>query len=428
MRIFLLDTQIESRQLLLGRIQEALRRVQLKRVEIVEGDLEILREHAGNPPAVGILGPGCYEDLENSVSRFRTFFPKTPIAVVLDNNVYASEALELRKFLSARILPIADIAQMAQLILDTVGSAPGNNEGPKLETAVVGVIHVKGGAGCSTIAGALAACWAQNDRSVALVDLDDVNPLISDWSLATIAKRRTISELLLEGEVPKNRTVELLAPVPNYQNLFVVPQPILYGESFHFKADVIDGAPSSATFIPSLVSALETELDLVVLDLGNSWGVSTFAALRLCKYVLFVFDEDKTSLKRSLETLRRFYRESDDPTEFDFNRWRFIQNASTQTLIKLEQATDFINLAELRSEPFDLSEIKFSISGRDWYLSSESGSPLTLYELAETKTRNQITEIANSILPFQEKDLTASSKGASKGIKERLKQVVSFLS
>jgi cellulose biosynthesis protein BcsQ len=424
MRVFLIDPMPESRGLLLERVQEAVRRVQIKRLEILDGDFNLLREQAGGePPALGILGPGCYEDLESAVERFKGFFTAVPICVVLENSIYASEALELRKFISGRILPIADIAQLAQAILDVIGASTtsGSSFG-----GTVGVIHVKGGVGASSLAASLAACWSTFDRQVSLIDLDDVSPLLSDWSRASLQKRRAVGELLLEGEVPRNRVDEVMAPVPGYQNLRVVPQPVLYGEGFHFKADVIEGAPSSAQYIPSLISGLEERNDLVVIDFGRSWGVSTFSALPLCKTVLFVFDEDKTSLKRSMETLRRFYRESDDPQEFDFNRWRFILNGATNSIIKTEQAEEFISRAELRPESFPVTEIKFSITGRDWYLSSEGEHPHTLFEFAEPKIQNQLLNLAHSIFPFPHR--TVAEQPTKGGLREKLRNVVSFLS
>ena len=261
--------------------------------------------------------------------------------------------------------------------------------------------------------------------SVSLVDLDDVSPLISDWSLASAQKRRAVSELLLEGEVPQNRVTEILSLVPGKERLFVVPQPIAYGESFHFKADVIEGAPSSAEFIPSMIGALENENDLVVLDLGNSWGISTFSALPLCKSILFIFDEDKTSMKRSFETLRRFYRESDDPAEFDFSKWSFVKNGSTNTLVSMEQAAEFLARSELRQDQFEMSEISFSLSARDWYLTAESDNPQSLYSLAEDKIRSEILALAQSIFPFQVEEVVGRP---AIGMKERFKRVVSFLS
>ncbi len=425
MRIFVIDPSVESRSILHSRVQEALRRAQLKRVEVLSGDFDLLRAEAGSEsPSLALLGPGCYQTIEHSVERFRGFHAKTPLAVVLENDVYASEALELRKFLSVRILPIADIAQMAQLVLDTLGGA-GTGSNSKLTTGTIGVIHTKGGVGNTSIAAALAQCWSEYGRSVSLVDLDDVSPLLSDWSLTTAAKRRVVSELLLEGAVLPNRTAELLFPIPGQEQLYVVPQPISYGESFHFKADVIEGAPSSANFVPSLIHALEEETDLVVLDLGNSWGVSVFSALPLCKSILFVFDEDKTSLKRSLETLRRFYRESDDPTEFDFSRWRFVKNGSTNTVVSMAQAAEFLARAELRQEPFQLSEISFSLPGRDWYLSAESGKPKTLYSFAEEQVRSEIRNLAQSIFPFQYEDPAPTKKI---GVRQKLKLLLDFLS
>lgn len=426
MRIFIIDTNSDSLQILHVRMQEALKRAQLKRVEILSGDFDLLREQAGGEvPSLALIGPGCYQDIENNVSRLRGFLTKTPLAVVLENEIYATEALELRRLLSVRVLPLADIAQMAQLVLDTLGNSDNSTTTVQSTTGTIGIVHTKGGVGGSTIAASLANCWSENGRSVALVDLDDVSPLLSDWSLSPAAKRRTLGELLLEGEVPKNRVNEILAGIPGQEKLFIVPQPISYGESFHFKADVIEGAPSSAEFIPSLINSLQKETDLIVLDLGNSWGISVFSALPLCNSILFVFDEDKTSMKRSFETLRRFYRESDDPAEFDFSKWRFIKNGSTNTIVSMEQAAEFLARSELRQETFPMTEISFSLSGRDWYLTSESGEPHTMYSCAEDKIRSEIRSLAHSIFPLQAEE---SVPKAPVGMKEKFKKVVSFLS
>lgn len=426
MRIFIIDTNSESLQVLHGRMQEALKRAQLKRVEILSGNFDLLREQvSGEVPSLALLGPGCYQDIENNLSRLRGFLAKTPLAVVLENEVYATDALELRRWLAIRVLPIADIAQMAQLVLDTLGGAENPSISNQSATGTIGVIHTKGGVGNSTIASSLANCWSANGRSVALVDLDDVSPLLSDWSLSPAAKRRTVGEFLLEGEVPQNRVNEILAAVPGQEQLFVLPQPISYGESFHFKADVIEGSPSSAEFIPSLINVLQKESDLVVLDLGNSWGISTFSALPLCNSILFVFDEDKTSMKRSFETLRRFYRESDDPAEFDFSKWRFVKNGSTNTIVSMEQAAEFLARSELRPEAFPMDEVSFSITARDWYLTSETGQPLTMYSFAENKIRAEIRSLAQSIFPLKAED--SLPKGPI-GVKEKFKKVVSFLS
>ncbi len=65
-------------------MQEALKRAQVKRVEIISGDFDLLREQVGGEtPSLALLGPGCYQDIENNVSRLRGFFAKTPLAVVL---------------------------------------------------------------------------------------------------------------------------------------------------------------------------------------------------------------------------------------------------------------------------------------------------------------------------------------------------------
>ena len=130
MKIFIVDPDPDIRSALLGRVREAVRNVELRRPTFLAGDFEDLRSHAGTEePGVGFLGPGCYQTIEQSVERFKSLFPKHPVAVVLDNDVYASEAFELRRFLAVRLMPLADIAQMAQFVLDSCSHNSGSTGG-----------------------------------------------------------------------------------------------------------------------------------------------------------------------------------------------------------------------------------------------------------------------------------------------------------
>jgi len=103
-----------------------------------------------------------------------------PLGVVLANEVYATEAVELRRIVSARIMPIADIAQMAQFILDF-----DSQMGPDAvlrNRGVITLLQFKGGVGTTTLAAALGACWARHDLKTVLVDLDDVSAHLSSWA------------------------------------------------------------------------------------------------------------------------------------------------------------------------------------------------------------------------------------------------------
>lgn len=414
MRLLLIENNEATRQTLLTRIQEALRRAGLRRVQVIEGDADSLTECLTiENPSLTFFGPGCYRQLDELIDTFRSLQPTAPLAVVLDNDVYANEAIELRKALSVRLMPIADIAQIAQFILEVEGqlgaTVGGRNRG------VVTAVQFKGGIGTTTVAASLAACWARNDLSVALVDLDDLNPQVTDWAKVGSAQRKAVSDALREGEVPRYRLDELGFPVEGYDGrLVIIGQPEHYSEGFHFKADVLEGAPSSAEYIKSLISVLQDEFDVIVVDAGRSWGVSTFALLPLSQHVLMVTNEDQLSLKRSLDNLQRLYSESDDYSEFDLSRWRVVLNGFTGRGLSIPDVSKEIEEIGLFPQDAALYTVPFSESARRWTASSE-----TVFEKGDEQVQAAIREIAFNLVPFR---LQESQAPGSK-FKRRLKKL-----
>ena len=396
MRILVLDVNDSARATVTTRIEEALRQAGVRRAELLEGDPDSLAKLvAEDPPHLCFIGPGCYRDLEASLARYRMVYPKVPVAVVLNNEVYSEEGIELRRALRIRVIPIADIGQMAQFILDC--DAPSETASSASTRGVISVLQFKGGVGSSTVACALAACWARNGVSTALVDLDDVNPQISDWACVGSSQRRSISEAIRAGEVGRYKLGEIGYPVASYDGgLTVFAQPEHYGESFHFKADVLENAPSIASYITSLIKGLQEVYDVVIIDAGRSWGISTFAALTLSQKVLTVIDDDAISLRRSLENFNRIYRESDDTAEFDLGKWSFLLNAYTGKILSVSDVLEEIDRLDVFPEKVDLMTLPYSEKGREWGL-----TPLSFFDLAEQGIRNTIGEIAFGLVPFQ---------------------------
>ncbi|MBN8547778.1 MAG: ParA family protein [Deltaproteobacteria bacterium] len=262
---------------------------------------------------------------------------------------------------------------------------------------VIGICQLKGGVGASTMAAALASCWARHGLSVALVDLDDVNPQLSDWARVDTSCRKVTSEFLQMGEVPAQRLTEILFAVEGYNGkLFAVGQPNSYHESFHFKAKVIEGAASASEFIHSLVGQLSAQFDVVVLDLGRSWGLATFAALPLCQHVVLVTDDDPVSVDRSLEVLQRLKRESDEPSEFDFSRWSILLNGYTGRLISPQDIQSEVKRAGFLPANATLFVVPFSERGREW------GSPgRSFYDCAEASVQDRLRGIASELMYFR---------------------------
>lgn len=259
---------------------------------------------------------------------------------------------------------------------------------------VIGVCQLKGGVGASTLTAALGACWARHGRRAAIVDLDDINPHLTEWAKVPLSYRAALSAALREGS--SRSLKEMSFPVPGYDGkLVLIGQPDTYQESFHFKADVIAGAPSISDFIPALIRSLTHEFDVVLLDLSRSWGMATFASLPLCQHVMLVMDDDPVSVSRSLAALKRIKRETDDPGEFDFRRWCLTLNGYTNRLISRKQLATEVRRNGLIPETAHRFIVPFSERGRDWGAPGQS-----FYDTADLKTRGVLELMAKTLVPF----------------------------
>ncbi len=396
MRVYVIDPDGEVLETLASRVREALRQTGLKRIEMLSGSLDILYN---SPPTddvcIGVLGPGCYQDAASQIVNFRSILPTSPLALVLDNSTYASEAVELRREVGARVMPIGDIVQLVQFFLDAESQNSGANP---VRRGVLAVTHFKGGVGATTIAAGFASVWARHGMSVVLVDFDDVNPQLTAWGRVSGLKRELFGELLAEGFVPKTRVNELVHPVEGYDGkLTLVGQPEMYHTAFHLKADVIEGAPSSADFVESLIELLRDEFDLVIVDTGRSWGIATFALLPLVQQVLLVLDDDAMSVRRTLDCLKRLYAESEDVSEFNLGRWKVLLNGYTGKLLTPNDVGRELEDTALFPESSELFSLPFSEAGRQW------GAPgRSFYDCADEGTKFMMRDIAFRLFPFKQ--------------------------
>lgn len=394
MHILIIDRDPASRATLYGRVQLATRQADLRRVQLTDCDLDRLSLFKPDDIDGCIVGPGCYETLDHVTERVRSFFPDRSISVILDNETYANYAVGLRKAFGLRVIPIGDLAQIASFLIDCENEA---SRGGSANSGVIGVAQLKGGVGATTITAALASCYSKNGLSVCAIDLDDVNPQLTDWGRVGQAQRQALIEFLKKGDIPAGRQNEILFPIDGFDGRFnMIGQPQQYSQAFHFKADVIEGAPSSAQFIDALIPILREEFDVVLIDFGRSWGVSTIATFKYCQEILLVTDDDGMSVRRTLDCLQRLKRESDDPNELDLNRWSIILNAYTGRLISPNDLAAEIQEMDLLPPEASLYTIPFSERGRLW------GAPgQTLFELCEENVRSVITKLACNLVAFR---------------------------
>ncbi|MFM1847168.1 MAG: hypothetical protein RL417_642, partial [Pseudomonadota bacterium] len=328
-RIFIYERSPEGRAMLRGRLLEAARQADIGQVSFREFALADIDGINWDEAFCCILGPDMNAETDEIVDRLRVAYPLGAVALTLSAEDYAQRAVALRRSLAVQVFAVHDVAQLTGFLL-SAATEPSLSAPEPLRDSVIGVCQLKGGVGATTITSALSGCWARHGLSVAMVDLDDVNPHLTMWARASSRQRTMSSYCLRHGEVEPARLNELVAPVFGFDGRFVVvPQPELYNDSFHLKANVIDEAPSASDFITSSLAALGREFNVVVFDLGRSWGIASLAALRRCSHVVLVIDDDFVSLERSLANLSRLRQESGDQREFDMQRWSVILNGNT---------------------------------------------------------------------------------------------------
>ena len=395
MFILVVDVDPNGREAVRAKLEDAARQAGIKRVEIGECDPDSLSTLDLRRVAGYVVGPATFPHVDSATDRIKSFAPEAFIGVVLDNEVYATQAVALHRALGLRIMPIGDTAQLASYLMEC--DARKAKESRSADSCIIGVAQLKGGVGATTVAAALASCYARHGIDAVAIDLCDVNPQLTEWARVGVTQRSVVAELLSRGHIPANRLNELLHPVEGYGgNLTVVGQPERYNSSFHFKADVLEGAPSSEVFMTSLFDQLEEEFEVVIIDFGMSWGVATFASLPRCEYVLLITDDDGMSVRRTLDGLVRFKGASSDPDEFDLDRWCLVLNGYTGHLISPKDLAAEAKGMGIFSDKASLFTLPFSERGRQWGAPGQS-----FFDLAEDSTKEVLCKIATSFYGFE---------------------------
>jgi len=408
--IYIYGPSAEARATVRGRLTEAARQAELGEISVHEFTPDDVDHIAWDQAFCCAFGPELDANTDLIIDKLRAAYPLGSVAILLNPDEYATRAVGLRRTLAVQVCSIADLAHLSGFLLSAAAEPTLTSREPRRE-AIVGVCQLKGGVGTSTLSAALGACWARHGLSVGLVDLDDVNPHLTAWSRATPHQRAFASYCLRRGEIDPDRVEELLAPIDGFDGQFVViPQPDPYHEAFHTKADVIEDAPSASAFISAITKVIGGEFDVVVYDLGRSWGIGTLAALKRCSHVILVVDDDAISLERTLANLTRLRAHSDDPSEFNLPRWSVVLNGYTGRNVSADDAAAAIARTGLFPTDANLYTLPYSKDAERW-----SEGRMSLYETADQRTRDVVRRIACNLLPFRyEHGEHRSTRGSSR--------------
>lgn len=393
MQILIVDISPPMRAMLLGRVQEAARQAGLQRISIVEVDPLNLDSVVWDATIGCLFGSGCGPLIREVLEKVSVLKPGCPVGIVVDPDTYVTDGVAIYKALGKAVMCETDLPQLATFIVDSERGASHYRKGAQ-RRCVVGVTQCKGGVGATTVASSLGVSLARSGKSVVLIDLDDVSPQLTMWARVPQTHRAAVGRLLRSGGLDVGALRDFIFPLPGFDSrLVVVGQPALYGEGFHLRAPVIDGAPSSADFMSQLLTLVSQEYDVVILDMSKSWGISSFAALRWCDRVLSIVNDDGLAVDMTCAVLKRMSGESGDLEEFNFSKWSCVLNMHSGNRLSESDIVQAFQEYEFVGEPLLCHPISYCDQGRLW-----GGRGESLYDLATSRVRTQIERLAGWML------------------------------
>jgi cellulose biosynthesis protein BcsQ len=412
MQILIVDISPPLRAMLLGRVQEAARQAGLQRISIVEVDPLNLDSVVWDATIGCLFGSGCGPLIREVLEKVSVLKPGCPVGIVVDPDTYVTDGVAIYKALGKAVMCETDLPQLATFIVDSERGASHRRKGAQ-RRCVIGVTQCKGGVGATTVATSLGVSLARSGKSVVLIDLDDLSPQLTMWARVPVTHRVAVGRLIRSGGLDVGALRDFIFPVPGFDSrLVVVGQPALYGEGFHLRAPVIEGAPNPADFISQLLTVLSQEYEVVLIDMSKSWGISSFAALRWCDRVLSVMNDDGLAVHMTCAVLKRMSSESGDLEEFNFSKWSGVLNMQSGNRLTESDVVQAFQEYEIVGEPLRCHAISHCDGGRLWGKQGES-----LYDLATPRVRTQVERLAGWLLDVSGVDGTpvAWKQESSKG-------------
>ncbi len=337
---------------------------------------------------------GRLTELDNQIRQIFADVPGAHIGVVLEKTDYQGQAVEIERRHKVSAISASDYQQLIKFFIEINRNISESDSGG-LNRGVVAMLQFKGGVGGTTLTSSLGSCWVEHGLSTVMIDLDDVTPALSSWAKIEGSHREASALALRRGAVPASLLTEMVAPVEGYEGkLCCVGLPELYYEAFHIKSNAIEEAPPASVFVNSLISSLKKEFDSIIIDLGRSWGVSTFAALQAADRIILTVDDDGITIQNTFQALQRMLISCEGNDELQLEKWSIVLNAYTGMLETPNSLHDYVRRLDVLPLNLKFFTVPYSKRGRIW-----SGRR-TLYDLAEKPVREAIEELAYFGVPF----------------------------
>ncbi len=343
MKILVIEQDDDFREDLVLRIDQAVKMTELRGVSLLGRSLLNAASESPDLIFLSFLDDSDYSDI---LFRVRGIFPQVPIILVVPSEQYVEEAVMLRRKFSVRVVALGDIPQCAQIIIDLDSAKLGlsaSNTG-----TLISFVHVRGGVGNTSTALALGNQFASLGYSTLLGDFDFIKQDLTQWAVYGPAARKELRSLF-QSKAPVTRdsvrTIVEDIELPNGSMSFLGAAASHSEGVLGYGLGQYSNEPTDDR-LEEIILELLHNYEVLVLDCGNMWGVSTLTALALSSRVVCVLPDDEFGMTSTLKTIKRLAQESEDPLEFDFSKWEYmtfsrgIQN-KTEEVMSLIQSYGF---------------------------------------------------------------------------------------
>ena len=299
-RIAVIDSSAESRGRILDQLDSFLRtglqetqllpRISLKPVSPQE-----LKFNAA--PDVCLVGPELVDGDITEIARIKKLFPNTPLMVWLSENLSNLKIIEqIARQGADDVLTFDASAQYFFRRLLMISRKAVHQSSGKLVVVDGG----KGGVGVTTIAAALSELISSQGKKVVVVDCDFETQDCSRFLQARPFLNENLRLILDEERAVTEESIDqCLSIVWQDDKLMRCMAPVAEGEDLYDPRSRL-----SRTFL-SVLEVLDSNNDLVVVDIGCARSSLQKMLYRVADKLIFVVNDDPASLYASVDKLTR---------------------------------------------------------------------------------------------------------------------------
>ena len=342
-RIMLAAFSADDRKFISGLLTDETLRV----VSSFRPDSDGLKKASSQPADVLLLGTRALPEQELDFAE-RIFTTRSDITILLLAPIMDSRLLA--RAMECGISRVIDINSNEHDICTHIMTAANRDQNRRFskqniasyDSKVVACYSPKGGVGKTTLAVNLAYALATMNKKVALIDLSlqfgEVGVFLD------IPKGDTIADMVEEHSFE-------LSTIKSYLIRHQSGMQVMLSSSSPEYAELIQ-----PIHINAILSALRTEFDYVVVDMGVTFGDCAIAAMETADSILLVVNEDIASLhdaKRSIKVMEALNQQ---------DKLKIVVNKDGISTITVKNVANLLEATPVLIIPFDLKSAMLAIN------------------------------------------------------------------